>query len=478
MYSATNKKFTRTAAWRISAWGTLAFAVGALIVFLFLNNFVSREIQNRSDSWLSGEVEVLGEVAEHTPKGALYDRIVDEVAELATKEVPNDHKESSDPNEAVFFLEASPDQSLKLWVGKGVSAPFHAAILASSIIPGKLVDLNVAGYKIPFRVACIQTDDGSHVYLGLSERNDRRVLRRMRLFLAVICLSIVLLGFLLVFNSSRRMLRRVQKITETAAHIGQENLSSRVIVGANRDEIAHLASTLNHMLDRIESSVRQLHTITDSLAHDLRSPMMAIRGKLELALLAESEEARVEPMAAALEEIDKLSNFLTQSLDVAEANADALRLRRETIDLHELVQSMVNLYEPSLVEHGIQLQMKASAPVIIHADQALMHRMFANLLDNAIKHLPRNSNVQIDLKIDNEMCTLNILDDGPGFPAHILDRIFEKNVKGTTSTGSGLGLAFVEAVVRAHGGRIQATNLKRGASIRIELPSQSRNSSL
>jgi signal transduction histidine kinase len=274
------------------------------------------------------------------------------------------------------------------------------------------------------------------------------------------------------------MLMRVQKITETAAHIGQENLSSRVIVGANRDEIAHLASTLNHMLDRIESSVRQLHTITDSLAHDLRSPLMAIRGKLELALLAETEDARLDPMAAALEEIDKLSNFLTQSLDVAEAHADALRLRRETIDLRELVRSMVNLYEPSLVEHGIHLHMSAARPVITYADQALMHRMFANLLDNAIKHLPRSSTVHIDLNSENEICTLNLYDDGPGFPAHLLDRVFEKNVKGESSTGSGLGLAFVEAVVRAHGGRIKATNLKAGALIYIELPIQSGNSSL
>jgi signal transduction histidine kinase len=312
--------------------------------------------------------------------------------------------------------------------------------------------------------------DGSRVYLGLSERNDRRVLRRMRLYLSAICLFIVLLGFLLVFNSSKRMLMRVQKITETAAHIDQQNLSARVIVGANRDEIAHLASTLNHMLERIENSVRQLHTITDSLAHDLRSPMMAIRGKLELALLAETEGARLEPMAAALEEIDKLSNFLTQSLDVAEAHADALRLRKENIDLRQLVLSMVNLYEPSLAEHGIQLLLNAPGPIFIHADPGLIHRMFSNLLDNSIKHLSANTTVRIDLEIADDNCQLTISDDGPGFPPAILDRIFEKNVKGERSSGSGLGLAFVEAVVRAHGGRITATNLKPGSALAIELP--------
>ncbi len=135
---------------------------------------------------------------------------------------------------------------------------------------------------------------------------------------------------------------------------------------------------------------------------------------------------------------------------------------------------MVNLYEPSLVEHGIHLQMNSTSPIIIYADQALMHRMFANLLDNSIKHLPRNSTVHIDLQIENELCILRMYDDGPGFPIQIIDRIFEKSVKGETSTGSGLGLAFVEAVVRAHGGFIKANNLKGGACLTIEIPIQSR----
>ena len=79
----------RSAAWRISLWATLAFAFGTLIVFVFLHRFVSADIQQRTDAWLSGEIEVLGDVAERTPKEALYDRVVGEVAELARKEVPN-----------------------------------------------------------------------------------------------------------------------------------------------------------------------------------------------------------------------------------------------------------------------------------------------------------------------------------------------------------------------------------------------------
>jgi hypothetical protein len=128
----------RSAAWRISLWATLAFACGTMLVFVYLHNFVADDIQRRSDAWLAGEVEVLGDVAERTPKDALYDRVVGEVAELAGKEVPNKDTSESSTNDSVFFLQTGGDGSLKLWVGTGngeanlkicmsTGLPFHFA---------------------------------------------------------------------------------------------------------------------------------------------------------------------------------------------------------------------------------------------------------------------------------------------------------------------------------------------------------------
>jgi hypothetical protein len=125
MYFGISKSEGHTAAWRISFWSTLAFAVGSVILFLFLQRFASHEIQRRTDAWLSGEVETLGDVAERTPKNALYDRIVDEVAELATKEVPLEMEGAGDASQSVFFIETGSDNRLKLWAGKGNSGVFH-----------------------------------------------------------------------------------------------------------------------------------------------------------------------------------------------------------------------------------------------------------------------------------------------------------------------------------------------------------------
>jgi signal transduction histidine kinase len=460
----------RSAAWRISLWAALAFACGALFVFVFLHRFVADDIQRRSDAWLSGEVEVLGDVAERTPKDALYGRIVGEVAELAGKEVPNKLSSDSSSNDSVFFLQTGFDGSLKLWVGTGNGAPNLKAIQASNILPDRPTDLHVNGFAIPFRVISLRAEDGSRIYLGLSERDELRVLRSLRLRFILLWLLLVLLGFGIVFFTTRRMLSLIREITEAASRIGHSDLSTRVPTTERNDEVGHLARTLNRMLDRIESSMHQLHTITDSLAHDLRSPLTAIRGKLEMSLSpAESEQA--ESVISAIEELDRLTEFLNQSLDVAEAKADALRLNPTEIDLDDLFRVMIDLYEPSMSDKGLQIKLRSGGPLKIAADEALIHRMVANLFDNELKHLPPACTVTIQLKAENDFASVVLEDNGPGFAPEVSPHLFERRVKGRESNGHGLGLAFVDAVARAHGGTVTACNLDGGgAQIVVTLP--------
>jgi signal transduction histidine kinase len=469
----------RSAAWRISLWATLAFAVGTMVVFFVLDQFVASDIHRRGDAWLAGEVEVLADVAERTPNDALYNRVVSEVAELAAHEVPNrlpsgsesESEASARPNDSVFFLQAGADGSLKLWVGPGDGRATLDAVLASRIVADRPMDVRVHDFRTPFRVAFLPMKDGSRVFLGLSERDQRRVLRNLRTRFFLLWLSLVLLGFVIVFFTTRRMLSHVRSISEAASHIGHSDLNTRVPTSNRNDEIAQLALTLNGMLDRIESSMHQLHTITDSLAHDLRSPLTAIRGKLESSLSATRDGEPSEAIVSAIEELDRLTDFLNKSLDVAEARADALRLTRTDIDLDELLRSMVGLYEPSMSERGLKLALASDGPLRIAGDAGLLHRMIANLFDNELKHLPAGSSIGVRLQSAQNGATLVVEDDGPGFDAQILTSLFVRRVKGKHSSGHGLGLAFIDAVVRAHGGSIAASNAESGgARIVIELP--------
>lgn len=489
MFSGTAKPVMRSAAWRISLWAALAFAGGTMIVFVFLQQFVAGDIQRRTDAWLTGEVEVLRDVAARTPKDALYRRVVAEVAELASREVPNrpaaprtdahagPGRRSRTLNDSVFFLQTGAGGALELWVGSGDPAAHLDAVRGSSFVPDVPSSVRVRGFDAPFRVVCIGAGNGSNIYLGLSERDQLRVLTKLRLRFFLLWLLVVFLGAAIVFISTRRLLRHVRDITGAASRIGEANLSSRVPIAGGNDEVAQLALTLNRMLDRIESTIHQLHTITGSLAHDLRSPLTAVRARLEIALTtgaADTAEARLEEaecIVSAIEDMDRLTEFLNKSLDVAEAKANALRLNRVPIDLDELLRVMIDLYEPGMSEKGLQVKLSSARPLEIHADAGLIHRMMTNLFDNELNHLPLSCAIAIALRDSGDGALLTIEDDGPGFDPEIGEHLFERRVKGRHSSGHGLGLAFVEAVVRAHGGAIEASNRKEGgARISIALP--------
>jgi signal transduction histidine kinase len=442
-----------------------------MVVFVFLHRFMSNDIQRRSDAWLSGEVEVLGDVAERTPKDALYGRVVKEVAELASKEVPNKQKSDEVLNNSVFFLQANSDDTPGLWVGEGDGSQYLRAIRVAKIHPDIPSDLSVPGHAIPFRVVTDRLDNGGTIYLGLSERDELRVLRSLRFRFILLWLLIVIFGAGIIFYTTRRMLGHVRKITEAASRIGESDLKSRVPTTKRQDEVAQLAVTLNRMLDRIENSVNQLHNMTDSLAHDLRSPLTAVRAKLEMSITAAGRGEESDSIVSAIEELDRLTEFLNRSLDVAEARADALRLQREDLDLSEILSDMIDLYEPCMADKGLRIRLCSAEQAWISADAGLIHRMIANLFDNELKHLSPTSTVTITIRQQDQEALLIVEDDGHGFPPEVLSHVFESRIKGTQSQGHGLGLAFVEAVVRAHGGSIQACNrAEGGARISLALP--------
>ena len=471
MFSGTAKPKMTSAAWRISLWAALAFALGTMVVFIFLHRFVAGDIETRTDAWLTGEVAVLRDVAEKTPKQWLSMRLVGEVAELASREVPFKQRSNKTLNDSVFFIQTGADKSLLMWVGVGEADAHLSAVLKSRIVPETPTDVAIAGFDAPFRVVCIGTASKGSIYLGVSERDQLRVLNRLRVRFILLWLLIVFIGYAVVFLTTRQLLRHVRQITEAASGIGEADLSRRVPTTRRNDEVGQLALTLNRMLDRIESSVHQLHTITGSLAHDLRSPLTAVRARLEMALTADARDEEAESIISAIEDLDRLTEFLNKSLDVAEAKANALRLNRVPIDLDELLRSMTELYEPGMSEKGIHVRLVSAGKVEIDADAALIHRMLANLFDNELKHLPPSSSVTISLRGSDDAALLTIEDDGPGFDPEIVAHLFEQRVRGRDSKGHGLGLAFVQAVARAHGGSVEAANREEGgASLAIQMP--------
>jgi signal transduction histidine kinase len=461
-----------TAAWRISIWTTLAFALGTGLAFAIVYLLVAQTIRDRSDAWLSGEAEVLAQVSSDTPRDHLYSRIVGEVAELATRELPDERNSRGQRLNSVFFLEDYFDgNESPLWVGPGSDDAFLKAIHGAKLGQAPR-SIRVEGWPTSFRVVARPVDErGKTIYLGLSNRGDMHVLRNLTRRFLLLWGGTVLLGFLISHMSARRTLRRVEHITETVAQIGSEDLSERLPESASRDEIARLAKTFNLMLNRIQSSVNQLHSVTDAVAHDLKSPVTSIRGTLESALCSEPNENWRDSVGQAIEDLDRLLNLLNTTLDLAEAQAGALRLDRSAVDFSGIVQQLLELYQPAMDERRHELTADLEPHVVVNADLSLLSRVVSNLLENELAHLPPGCHVHIQLRSQQESAELVIEDDGPGFPPEIAGRAFERFVKGKHSPGHGLGLAFVDAVVKAHGGAVRISDrIPGGAAITVSLP--------
>src|SRR5215472_1645518 len=156
-----------TAAWRISVWTTLAFAIGTALAFSLVYRLVAQAVQNRGDAWLKGEAEVLAQVSADTPRDHLYNRIVSEVAELATREVPDERNAQGQSLNSVFFLEEDSSQNeMPIWVGPTSRDAFVKAIHEKRFFPGVAQSLLVEGWSTRFRVV-VPHQGGRTVYLGL-----------------------------------------------------------------------------------------------------------------------------------------------------------------------------------------------------------------------------------------------------------------------------------------------------------------------
>jgi signal transduction histidine kinase len=463
------KNLRATAAWRISIWTTFAFAFGTALVFSIVYFLVAQGIRERSDTWLSGEAEVLAQVSADTPKDHLSKQMVGEVAELATQEVPDERDGQGERLNSVFFLATDPNSSeTPLWVGPSSKNAFVRAIQGTKLVAGTPQSIAVEGWRQRFRVV-VQVQNGRTVYLGLSERGANHLLYRLAGGFLIVWGGMFLLGFVISYWSARRTLLRVERITETVARIGTEKLEERLPEPVNSDEISRLAETFNHMLDRLQASVNQLRTVTGSVAHDLKSPVTLIRGTLEAALCNEGNEKWRDPVGEAIEGLDRLLRLLNTSLDLAEAEAGALQMDRCPVDFSDVVRQLVDIYQPAMAERHHEVTIDLEEGVIVDADVLLLNRAVSNLLENELTHLPVGCRVNIRLHSHKGSAELVIEDNGPGFPSDIGSRAFKRFVKGKHSPGHGLGLAFVDAVVQAHGGQARIRDRVGGGAVIILL---------
>jgi len=275
---------------------------------------------------------------------------------------------------------------------------------------------------------------------------------------------------------SRNVIRRLELINRTSREIMSGDLTRRIPVQGNRDELDDLASNLNQMLDQIERLMMGMREVADNIAHDLRTPLNRLRNKLEGALIGHaSREETILALESAMNEADGLISTFNSLLLIAEAETGAHRDTLELVDLSEVVHDIADLYEPAAEDRGISLKFVAPSRVSVRGNRSLLARAAANLVENALKYTPEGGTVTVSTGISprDARPTFSVRDTGPGVPEEDRERVLDRFVRlerSRNTPGSGLGLSLVAAVARMHDATITLEDASPGLVATLTFP--------
>jgi len=291
---------------------------------------------------------------------------------------------------------------------------------------------------------------------------------------------VVVLGLAGGFFVTRRVLRRVDAMTETTRTIMAGDLGGRLAIAGTGDELDRLASNLNAMLERIEGLMHGLKQVTDNIAHDLKTPLTRLRNRCEAALRnARSEADYRAALEATIEESDGLIRTFNALLMIARAESGQAREDMTEFDAAEIVRDVGELYEPLADEKGLALKIDAPGPAPVKGNRELVSQALANLVDNAIKYARpeaangANAEILVTAQGEGDRILLAVADHGPGIAHEDRGRVIERFVRleqSRSEPGSGLGLSLASAVAHLHAGELRLEDNGPGLRAVIALP--------
>lgn len=288
---------------------------------------------------------------------------------------------------------------------------------------------------------------------------------------------VVVLGLAGGFFVTRRVLRRVDAMTETTRTIVDGDLSRRLFVAGTGDELDRLAENLNAMLERIEALMKGLQEVSDNIAHDLKTPLTRLRNRAEEALRSAKGEADYRAaLERTIEESDALMRTFNALLMIARAESGHARDQMAEFDAAEVARGIAELYEPLAEEKGLALKVEAPAPIMLSGNRELISQALSNLVDNAIKYAaPSDGQCEIAViaRSEGDRVLLGVADNGSGIAEADRSRVVERFVRlerSRSQPGSGLGLSLAAAVARLHGGELLLEDNQPGLKAIIALP--------
>jgi two-component system, OmpR family, heavy metal sensor histidine kinase CusS len=464
MFFERLKATFRTLRFRLMLWNALAVLVTGLAILFTVRQGVSFRLQSDLEHVLT---EDLDEIALNLREESGLD------FELLQRELDRKAESHAYHQWFVLFLD---DKGLPTWASSG--APELPPLGVAS---GSTRLLTIGDYRLAYRQLSGARERAHLVCVGSSIKFIQRDMSSIDRMVGMVATALLIASPLAGYILAGRATQPLASMMQTTARLRPAEMEERLKVRGTGDELDQLAVTVNSLLDRLAAYLKQKHDFLANAAHELRTPLSAIRSSVEVALGGDRTVAEYnELLAEVIDECNSLETLVNQLLLLAETDADRQEVTGDLVQLDSVVMRTGEMFQGVAEHHGLRLRVEPLPPVTVLGNRHYLRQVISNLLDNAIKFTasryvhpsgPGAQNGQngrgeivISLVRDDErrVVKLTIADNGPGISREDLPYIFDRfyrvdrsRTRGTTTGGTGLGLSICQAIIHAHHGTIE-----------------------
>ena len=448
---------------RIAIFNTIAVAITTFIVFVVIYYVVSFSSFQHLDNDIKAEMEEVFNNINWENESIQINKMPewDEAEHQQIEVNPTFIQIVNIDGKAIFKSINLQDDYLLIHPNNNKTSFYNTTINTQKIRQGQFPIINKNKKTI------------GYLTIGVSQEESSSVLHNLFIVLSFTYLILVFVLYLIMYYVASKAIKPVQKLIQSASQINESNISSRLPLPNNKDEIYKLATTFNDLLNRIENSIEQQKQFTADASHEMRTPLTIIKGTLEVLLRKERTPEQYEKkINEVITQTDRLSYLFDQLLQLARAESNNTIIKKEKIILKEKIDHLINGGDLLLNKNQIKYNIPSNC--LVFADAALLDRILENIISNAIKYNTPNGNITFEW--NEKSNSLLIKDEGIGISKdqqpYLFNRFYRAdNSRSSETKGNGLGLSIVKKLCELQHIKISVESAEnKGTSFTLQFP--------